>query len=176
VADVLPEPIIAAPVSPGPWRDYWILADYRSGPPPVVAEASTLDGEMHLVARGAGLSITSEAVGTWYKRPGVTFVPHRRPGSRRQRGARRRSARPTAQPGAECDHKPRLPVKAIAAASERVLAAAVTAVLREGRQVPMGTIAAEAGVGVGTLEGLLPRRPRSLKERSLEAKPRSRSG
>jgi DNA-binding transcriptional LysR family regulator len=75
VADVLPEPIIAAPVSPGPWRDYWVLADYRSGPPPVVAEASTLDGEMHLVARGAGLSITSEAVGTWYKRPGVTFVP-----------------------------------------------------------------------------------------------------
>jgi len=28
---------------------------------------------------------------------------------------------------------------------ERVLAAAVTAVLREGRQVPMGTIAADAG-------------------------------
>ena len=34
---------------------------------------------------------------------------------------------------------------------ERVLAAAVTAVLREGRQVPMATIAADAGVGVGTL-------------------------
>ena len=32
VADVLPEPIVAAPVSPGPWRDYWILTDYRSGP------------------------------------------------------------------------------------------------------------------------------------------------
>ena len=75
VADVLPEPIIAAPVSPGPWRDYWILTDYRSGPAPVVAEASTLDAEMHLVSRGVGLSITSEAVGIWYKRPGVTFVP-----------------------------------------------------------------------------------------------------
>jgi DNA-binding transcriptional LysR family regulator len=75
VADVLPEPIIAAPVSPGPWRDYWILTDYRSGPAPVVAEASTLDAEMHLVSRGVGLSITSEAVGLWYKRPGVTFVP-----------------------------------------------------------------------------------------------------
>ena len=77
VADVLPEPIIAAPVSPGPWRDYWILTDYRSGPPPVVAEAGTLDAEMHLVSRGVGLSITSEAVGLWYKRPGVTFVPIR---------------------------------------------------------------------------------------------------
>jgi DNA-binding transcriptional LysR family regulator len=75
VADVLPEPIVAAPVSPGPWRDYWLLTEYRSGPAPVVAEASTLDAEMHLVSRGVGLSITSEAVGIWYKRPGVTFVP-----------------------------------------------------------------------------------------------------
>jgi DNA-binding transcriptional LysR family regulator len=75
VSDVLPEPIVAAPESPGPWRDYWILTEYRSGPTPVVAEASTLDAEMHLVSRGVGLSITSEAVGIWYKRPGVTFVP-----------------------------------------------------------------------------------------------------
>ena len=75
VAEVLPEPIIAAPVSPGPWRDYWILSEYRTGPAPVVAEASTLDAEMHLVSRGVGLSITSEAVGKWYRRPGVTFVP-----------------------------------------------------------------------------------------------------
>jgi len=34
---------------------------------------------------------------------------------------------------------------------ERVLAAAVSAMLREGRNVPLATIAAEAGVGVGTL-------------------------
>jgi DNA-binding transcriptional LysR family regulator len=75
VADVLPEPIVAAPLSPGPWRDYWLLTDYRSGPAPVVAEAPTLDMEMHLVSRGVGLSVTSEAVGLWYRRPGVTFVP-----------------------------------------------------------------------------------------------------
>jgi DNA-binding transcriptional LysR family regulator len=75
VADVLPEPIVAAPASPGPWRDYWLLTEYRSGPAPVVAEASTLDAEMHLVSQGVGLSITSEAVGLWYRRPGVTFVP-----------------------------------------------------------------------------------------------------
>jgi DNA-binding transcriptional LysR family regulator len=75
VADVLPEPIVAAPFSPGPWRDYWLLTDYRSGPAPVVAEAPTLDMEMHLVSRGVGLSVTSEAVGLWYRRPGVTFVP-----------------------------------------------------------------------------------------------------
>ena len=75
VADVLPEPIVAAPVSPGPWRDYWILTEYRSGPPPAVAEASTLDQEMHLVGRGVGISLTSEGVATWYKCPNVTFVP-----------------------------------------------------------------------------------------------------
>ncbi|GAA4241463.1 TetR/AcrR family transcriptional regulator [Actinomadura meridiana] len=34
---------------------------------------------------------------------------------------------------------------------ERLLAAAVTVMLREGRDVPLATIAAEAGVGIGTL-------------------------
>jgi len=63
------------PLAARPWRDYWILTDYRSGPAPVVAEAATLDAEMHLVSRGVGLSITSESVGVWYRRPGVTFVP-----------------------------------------------------------------------------------------------------
>jgi hypothetical protein len=43
----------------------------------VVAEASTLDAETHLISTGIGLSITSEAVALWYKRPGVTFVPIR---------------------------------------------------------------------------------------------------
>jgi DNA-binding transcriptional LysR family regulator len=75
LADVLAEPIIAAPMSPGPWRDYWILADHRSEPADVVDEAPTLDAELHLVSRGVGMSITSEAVGRWYRRPGVTFVP-----------------------------------------------------------------------------------------------------
>jgi AcrR family transcriptional regulator len=41
---------------------------------------------------------------------------------------------------------------------ERVLAAAVTAVLRQGPQVPMATIAAEAGVGVATLYRRYPNR------------------
>src|ERR1700733_5261651 len=34
---------------------------------------------------------------------------------------------------------------------ERVLAAAASAMLREGRNVPLAVIAAEAGVGIGTL-------------------------
>jgi DNA-binding transcriptional LysR family regulator len=75
VGDLLSEPIIAAPQSPGPWRDYWLLAEYRSAPPPVVAEASTRDAELHLVTRGIGISITSSSAGRYYPRPGVVFVP-----------------------------------------------------------------------------------------------------
>jgi DNA-binding transcriptional LysR family regulator len=73
VADLLAEPIIAAPEAPGPWRDYWLLAEYRTSPAPVVAEASTRDAELHLVARGAGISVTSAGAGLFYARPGVVF-------------------------------------------------------------------------------------------------------
>ena len=52
---------------------------------------------------------------------------------------------------------------------ERVLAAAVTAVLREGRQVPMGTIAADAGVGIGTLYRRYPNREALLEALTLRA-------
>jgi AcrR family transcriptional regulator len=53
--------------------------------------------------------------------------------------------------------------------SERVLAAAVTAVLREGHQVPMATIAAEAGVGVGTLYRRYPSRDALLEALTLRS-------
>lgn len=54
---------------------------------------------------------------------------------------------------------------------ERVLAAAVTAVLREGPLVPMATIAADAGLGVGTLYRRYPNREAllaALTHRSFE--------
>lgn len=53
---------------------------------------------------------------------------------------------------------------------ERVLAAAVTTMVRQGRQVPMAVIAAEAGVGVGTLYRRYPTREAlldALTERSF---------
>jgi AcrR family transcriptional regulator len=52
---------------------------------------------------------------------------------------------------------------------ERVLAAAVTAVLSEGRHVPMGTIAAKAGVGIGTLYRHYPNREALLEALTLRA-------
>ena len=75
VSDLLQEPIIAAPLSPGPWRGYWLLDEYRTGPAPIVAEARTRDAELHMVARGDGISITSAGAGRYYARPGVVFVP-----------------------------------------------------------------------------------------------------
>jgi DNA-binding transcriptional LysR family regulator len=77
VADVLNEPIIAAPDSPGPWRDYWTLNEYRSTAAPVVGEAATFEAELHLVARGEGISITGMSASRWYARPGITFIPIR---------------------------------------------------------------------------------------------------
>lgn len=47
---------------------------------------------------------------------------------------------------------------------ERVLSAAVSAMAREGRQVPIATIAADAGVGVGTLYRRYPVRQALLRD------------
>jgi len=55
-------------------------------------------------------------------------------------------------PGEPASTRPRRrPRRDAEANRERVLAAAAAAMLREGRTVPLATIAAEAGVGVGTL-------------------------
>jgi AcrR family transcriptional regulator len=61
--------------------------------------------------------------------------------------------RPPADPGqAPAANRPRRrPRRDAELNRERVLAAAVAAMLREGRNVPLAVIAAEAGVGVGTL-------------------------
>jgi DNA-binding transcriptional LysR family regulator len=75
VDELLGEPIIAAPLSPGPWRDYWILSDYRTSPALVVAEAPTFEAELHLIARGVGISVSAMTAARWYRRPGVAFVP-----------------------------------------------------------------------------------------------------
>jgi DNA-binding transcriptional LysR family regulator len=75
VAEILPEPIIAAP-TPGVWRDYWILADHRDGDEADVAlEASTCDSELQAVAAGRGIIVTSATYERYYRRPGVVFVP-----------------------------------------------------------------------------------------------------
>lgn len=76
LADVLAEPIVAAPSSAGGWRDYWIALDYRSATPvTIVAEAATFESEFNAVAQGKGISITVETAARYYRRPSVVFVP-----------------------------------------------------------------------------------------------------
>jgi AcrR family transcriptional regulator len=53
--------------------------------------------------------------------------------------------------GSAADRPRRRPRRDAELNRERVLAAAISAMLREGRNVPLAVIAAEAGVGVGTL-------------------------
>lgn len=73
IADILDEPIIAAPV-PGVWRDYWLASAYRGGQAPNVAfEAATVESELQAVATGKGISITADSTAKYYARPGVAF-------------------------------------------------------------------------------------------------------
>jgi DNA-binding transcriptional LysR family regulator len=73
VAELLGEPIIAAPGT-GTWRDYWLLNDHREGrPPPVVGEAATFEAELQAVASGRGISITPQTAARYYARPGLAF-------------------------------------------------------------------------------------------------------
>lgn len=73
IAELLSEPIVAAPGS-GTWRDYWLGCDYRNGEPPhVVAEAATFEAELQTVAAGRGISMTTETAARFYARPGLRF-------------------------------------------------------------------------------------------------------
>lgn len=73
VADLLDQPIVAAPGS-GTWRDYWLLLDHRGGgAPPVVHEAATFEAELQAVASGRGISITPATAARFYARPGLAF-------------------------------------------------------------------------------------------------------
>lgn len=75
VADILEEPIVAAPV-PGVWRDYWLANAYRNGKAAnVVFEAATVESELQAVATGKGISITAESTAKYYARPGIVFRP-----------------------------------------------------------------------------------------------------
>lgn len=74
-AELLAEPIVAAPGS-GVWRDDWLLVRQRGGePPPVVHEAATFEAELQAVAAGRGISTMPASSARFYARPGVAWVP-----------------------------------------------------------------------------------------------------
>jgi DNA-binding transcriptional LysR family regulator len=73
VADILDEPIIAAP-GEGTWRDSWILNNLRDKPARITYRAATFEAELRAVAAGQGISIMPETAPRLYSRPGVAFV------------------------------------------------------------------------------------------------------
>jgi len=76
ITELLDDPIVVAPGSAGRWRDYWMATDARDGRPPTVAAvAATYEEETTMIARGLGISFTSEASARLYGRPGIVYVP-----------------------------------------------------------------------------------------------------
>lgn len=76
IAELLDEPIVVAPNSAGRWRDYWMAMDARDGKPPTIAAvAATYEEETTTIARGLGISFTSEASARLYDRQGIVYVP-----------------------------------------------------------------------------------------------------
>ena len=76
ITELLDEPIVVAPASAGPWRDYWMAMDARGGKPPTIAAvAATYEEETTTIARGLGISFTSEASARLYNRQGIAYVP-----------------------------------------------------------------------------------------------------
>jgi DNA-binding transcriptional LysR family regulator len=78
ITELLDDPIVVAPGTAGVWRDYWMAMDARDGTPPTIAAvAATYEAETTTIARGLGISFTSEASARLYDRPGIVYVPIR---------------------------------------------------------------------------------------------------
>jgi DNA-binding transcriptional LysR family regulator len=76
IAELLDDPIVVAPATAGRWRDYWMAMDARGGKPPTIAAvAATYEEETTTIARGLGISFTSEASARLYNRQGIAYVP-----------------------------------------------------------------------------------------------------
>jgi DNA-binding transcriptional LysR family regulator len=77
IAELFDDPIVCAPDSAGGWRDYWIAADDRRRPAKIAAVAATYEVETTTIARGLGISFTTQSVARLYDRPGIVYVPIR---------------------------------------------------------------------------------------------------
>jgi DNA-binding transcriptional LysR family regulator len=76
ITELLDEPIVVAPGTAGVWRDYWMAMDARDGTPPTIAAiAATYEEETTTIARGLGISFTSESIARLYNRQGIVYVP-----------------------------------------------------------------------------------------------------
>jgi DNA-binding transcriptional LysR family regulator len=76
IGELLDDPLVCAPATAGIWRDHWLAMDARAGRAPVIAAtAATYEEETTFIARGLGISFTTEASARLYNRPGIVYVP-----------------------------------------------------------------------------------------------------
>ena len=75
ITELLDDPIVVAPATAGRWRDYWMAMDVGAPPPTIAAVAATYEEETTTIARGLGISFTSEASARFYNRQGIAYVP-----------------------------------------------------------------------------------------------------
>ena len=74
-ADLLDEPVIAAPGATGAFRDHWIAADAR-GDHPVRIGAVTEhpDDWLSAIANGDGIALAPESASRYYARPDIAYL------------------------------------------------------------------------------------------------------
>ncbi|MEU6584391.1 LysR family transcriptional regulator [Nocardia sp. NPDC046763] len=76
VADLLADPVIYRASSDRVWVDFWYGAEARAGTdPPRRIEVRNLDDELHTVAAGRAISLTTACAELYFPRPGVSYVP-----------------------------------------------------------------------------------------------------
>jgi DNA-binding transcriptional LysR family regulator len=75
-AELLDEPVIAAPAATGAFRDHWIGAEARGGRPVTVGAVTELpDDWLSAIANGDGIALAPASAARYYARPDIAYRP-----------------------------------------------------------------------------------------------------
>jgi DNA-binding transcriptional LysR family regulator len=76
IADLLDEHWLQMPASDPVWRDFWLASAYRDGVPALLGpEVRTVEEQLTATVTGGYVSLAPESVASFYRRPGVRYVP-----------------------------------------------------------------------------------------------------
>jgi DNA-binding transcriptional LysR family regulator len=76
IEDLLDEHWLQMPGRDPLWRDFWLASAHRDGVPPLLGpEVHTVEEQLTATVTGGYVSLTPESVATFYRRPGVSYVP-----------------------------------------------------------------------------------------------------
>ncbi|HEX2144147.1 MAG TPA: LysR family transcriptional regulator [Glycomyces sp.] len=73
-AELLDEPVVAAPAATGAFRDHWIGAEARGGRPAKIGAVTALpDDWLSAIANGQGIAIAPASAARYYARPDIAY-------------------------------------------------------------------------------------------------------